>query len=110
MKHSWYHGNITKEQAEAGLKGQATDNGFLIRASGKSLLLSKRIHGWVSHDIIHCSPRGYQLDGKDKVFKSVPNMITHYQRHPIDGTQVLGTAIATVPSGIHYEIGPKHSC
>ncbi len=99
LQHSWYHGYITTEQAEAALKSQATDNGFLVRVLSNNLFLSKRVNGWVSHDVIHRSPRGYRLDGKDKPFESIPEMVTHYQHHSIDGVQVLGTAITTVPSG-----------
>ena len=63
-------------------------------------MLSKRILGWVSHDIIHQSPKGYQLDDKDDTFASIPEMIAHYQDHAVgDFGQVLGTGIATVPSG-----------
>lgn len=97
-KHSWYHGNITKDQAEAALR-LSDDNGFLVRVSGDNLVLSKRhTGGWRSHDIIHRSPRGYRLEEKVEWFQSVLDMISYYQHHPIDGTQVLGTPIITVPS------------
>ena len=105
-KHSWYHSNITKEQAEAALR-LSNDNGFLVRISTDSLVLSKSLWGWLSHDIIHHSPSGYRLDGKEEAFKSVPEMITHYQHHPIDGSKVLGTAITTVPSGEHTSFKPR---
>ena len=95
----WYHSDITKVQAEAALKNHPVDNGFLVRVSDESLVLSKSILGWVSHDIIHRSPRGYQLDGKDDILASIPEMITYYQDHAVgDFGQVLGTGIISVPS------------
>ncbi len=97
-KHNWYYGNITKEQAEAAFSLE-TKNGFLVRVSADNLVLTRQVLGWISHDIIHRSPRGYRLNGKDKLFQSIPEMIAHYQHYPIDGTQGLGTAITTVPSG-----------
>ena len=97
-KHSWYHGNITKQQAKAGLKRQEFDNRFLVRVSDNNLILSKCINGWISHDIIQRSPKGYQLEHRNRIFKSVSEMIAYYQHHPIKGKQMLGTGVATVPS------------
>ena len=74
-----------------------TKNRFVVRHSGKELVLSKCIRGWKSHDIIHRSPLGYRLDGKELVFRSVPEMIAHYQQHPIKFNQVLGEAIESIP-------------
>ena len=98
-EQGWYHGYVSKEQAEAGLKSQVEDNGFLVRLFSSRLILSMRIWGWVSHTVIHHNRQGYRLDMKEEVFKSVPDMIQHYKNHPIENTgQVLGTGIARVPS------------
>ena len=73
---------------------------FLVRKSDKSLVLSKRVNGWVTHNLIQCSPNGYQLSQKNRIFESVPELIKHYQDHAFsDLRQVLGTAVTTVPSG-----------
>lgn len=96
-KYDWYHSNITQEQVERALKLSSPNNPFLVKKSGHTLVLSKRINGWNSHDTIHSSTEGYYLEGKDKVFKSVPEMISHYQRHPIKKGQVLGKGIGNIP-------------
>ena len=90
LQHKWYHGNISDEQVNKAL-GYTNNNVFLVRQSGSNLILSKRMFGWVSHDIIHHSPEGYRLEGKEKVFESVAEMIAHYQQFPITGDQILGS-------------------
>ena len=99
MKYNWYHGNISEEQAEIALSDGA-DNRFLVRQSENKLILSYRIRGWRSHDIIHRSPEAYRLEGKEKVFRTVPGMIEHYKKFLIQGEQVLGSAVDKVLSGI----------
>ena len=89
MKYNWYRGNISEEQAEIALCNTG-QNAYLVRHSGTKLILSNRTKGWLSHDVIHCSPDGYRLEGKEKVFKSVPEMIAHYKQYPMRGSQVLG--------------------
>ena len=98
MKYTWYHGNITKQQAEVGLNREADNKRFLVRVSDNDLILSKSVSGWISHNIIQRSPKGYNIQQGDKIFKSVPEMIAHYQHYPFEGGQVLGTGVATVPS------------
>ena len=97
LQYDWYHGNISREQADLAMKLSGSNNPFLVRNSGHTLILSKQILGWNSHDTIHCSPEGYHLEGKEEVFKSVPEMISHYQRYPIEGDQVLGGGITDIP-------------
>ena len=97
MKYDWYHGNITREQADLAIRQSGNSNLFLVRNSGHTLILSKQIRGWNSHDTIHHSPEGYHLEGKQEVFKSVPEMIAHYQRHPIMDDQVLGRGVTYIP-------------
>lgn len=92
MKYDWYHGNITKQQAEIATNKFGNTNKFLVRGTSKILILSKRIRGWPSHDVIHRGPGGYHLKGRKKVFKNVPQMIAHYQKCPIENDQVLGKA------------------
>ena len=98
IDYNWYHGNITKQQAESAFSLEG-DNSFLVRTTKDNLVLTRQVLGWVSHDIIHCNPRGYWLNGKEDLFESVSEMITHYRCHPIDGSQVLGSPIISVPSG-----------
>ena len=99
-EYQWYHENITQEEAEEALKSQGSGNMFLVRKSNERLVLSKRVNGWVTHNLIHCSLNGYQLSKKDRLFESVPELIKHYQNHSLsDLRQVLGTAVITVRSG-----------
>ena len=92
MKYNWYHGNISEEQAEVAIS-YGESNTFFVRHTENKLILSYKIRGWKSHDIIHRSPKGYHLEGKEKVFKTVPEMIDHYKQFPICGDQVLGTVV-----------------
>ena len=99
MKYNWYHGNISKEQAEITLStGQG--NPFLVWHSGNKLTLSYTTKGWISHDIIHRSPEGYCLEGREKLFKTVCEVIDHYKRFPIVKDQVLGKAADKVSSSM----------
>ena len=98
MKYDWYHGNISEEQADR--KIDKRFNNFLVRHSENKLILSYRAQGQKSHDIIHRSPEGYRLEGKEKVFKTVHDMIEHYAQSPIKWGQVLGAAAEKSLSGI----------
>ena len=89
MKYDWYHGNISEEQADIALK-YGSSNIFLVRHSENQIILSYTTSGWISHDLIHCSPEGYLLERKEKVFKTVAEMIEHYKQFPIRKKQVLG--------------------
>ena len=97
---NWFHGSISEEQANTALS-TSNHNKFLVRQSNHSLILSNKINGWKSHSIIHHSPEGYRLEGKERVFKTVPEMIAHYQKFPISNRnlQVLGTPIDKAASG-----------
>ena len=67
-------------------------NCFLVRQSDKDLILSARLKGWIKHFTIGRSPEGYCLQGKMIIFKTIPEMITHYLMFPVDGIQLLGSA------------------
>ena len=98
MKYNWYHGNISEEQAEVAMN-YGKGNTFFVQHTENKLILSYRIKGWRTHDIIHRSPKGYHLEGKEKVFKTVSEMIEHYKQFPISGEQVLGSAVDRALSG-----------
>ena len=91
-KHDWFYGEMTDEQVERVLSIK-NQNNFLVRQSGNSLILSSRLQGTRHCSVIERSPRGYYLEGKDMHFKNISEMLTHYQKVPIDeNEQVLGTA------------------
>ena len=60
----------------------------------------------MSHDVILHSPEGYRLEGKERVFETVPDMIVHYQQFPIDvhQLQVLGRATDHILSGTIHSL------
>ena len=90
-KHKWYHGKVTREQADAAL-GIGNYDKFIVRHSCDTLILSRARVGRISHTIIQRSPKGYQLEGCSEVFDTIPDMITHYK-------QSLGSAVEKVPTG-----------
>ena len=100
---SWYHGNITEEQASFLLMREAR-NKFLVRNWDNTLILSKKLHGWVSHDVILRSPEGYRLQGRSLSFQSVHKLVAHYKLHPIDKTYKLGRGIDRQFSGAYKHI------
>ena len=89
-KHKWYRGKISADQAEAALS--VGDHRFFVRHSYDELILSKKHNGRLSHTIIHHTPKGYQLEGENKLFGTIPEVIAHYQHS-------LGTPVETVPLG-----------
>ena len=104
IKHDWFYGEMTEEQVERVLS-IGDDNIFLVRQSGNSLILSSRIRGWRHCYVIERSPRGYYLEGKDMHFKNISEMLTHYQKVPIDeNKQVLGTACNRKSSGMYMYV------
>ena len=105
-KYHWFYGNITEEQTKAELS-LGNGNHFLVRHTSDILILSLKIRGYVQHIIIHYSPEGYYLEGKDRYFQSVPEMTAYYQKYPIEEKrlQVLGKACDRGSSGIFISVG-----
>jgi len=104
----WYHGDLTKEEAEAILHSDDS-NGFFVYESTHTLVLSTRLNGWKAHSIISYSQKGYHLEGKKKFFKTIPKMVAHYQHSPFSGKHVLGAAIGkhTTTGELKYKISSR---
>ena len=53
---------------------------FLVRKSGKDLVLSMKIKGLISHVVIDFTSGGYHLhyQKKEEVFKTIPEMMDFY--------------------------------
>lgn len=102
MGYSWYHSDITNEEAEAALS-MATTNMFMVRRTEGGLVLSRTVKGWKCHTVIHHSAEGYQLQNNDEKFSNVPDLIMHYQQFPANGQKIgkelLGTALTLKYSG-----------
>ena len=94
-KHDWFYGKISREHAAAELS-LGNGNKFLV-----SLLLTSKVRGWVQHTAICYNPEGYCLEGKDKHFNNIADIIEYYQKFPIDekNLQVLGMACDRTTSG-----------
>ena len=94
-RYHWYYGEITEEETTSVLDQQTEvlkHDCFLMRQSDDDLILSAKIKAWIKHFTINRSPEGYCLQGRNTIFKTIPEMITHYQTLLVDGTQPLGTA------------------
>ena len=91
MRYHWYHGNMTEEKAERFMSG-GYHNIFLVRYSFNNLFLSSKRQGMVHHHLINYNTEGYHLEKKELIFKTLPDMITHYFFSPVDSDsdQVLG--------------------
>lgn len=109
-QHHWFYGSITEEQATAELS-LGSGNNFLVRHTSDNLILSSKRGGWRYDTVIHHFPEGYWLEGKDHRFKSISEVIVHYQKYPIDekDQQVLGMARDRRSSGIYLALtsGPE---
>jgi len=66
-RYHWYHADLSEVEAAQRLSSK-NGNCFLVRQRARNLILSKKIKGVISHDIIHHSPEGYHLEGKKKDF------------------------------------------
>ncbi len=91
MRYHWYHGNMTKEKAER-VMSEGDHNIFLVRHSSSDLFLSSKRRGTVHHHLIKYNTEGYHLEEKEIIFKTLPEMITHYLFSPVDSDsdEVLG--------------------
>ena len=101
LKMSWFHGQITEEQAEKKLTKQS----FLVRQSSSKLFLSRKLDAGsvLSNEILY-SPTGYRLKGRGEQFADLAALLRYYQLHSItaDGRGKLGVAVQReISTGIH---------
>ncbi len=91
MRYHWYHGNMNKDKAERVLS-EEDRNTFLVRHSSSDLFLSSKRREMVHHHLINYNTEGYHLEEKEIIFKTLPEMITHYMSSPVDSDsdEVLG--------------------
>ncbi len=77
----WYHGELTREQAEKILRNNGSDC-FIIRESKEgSLVLSLVNHGEIQHHKI-TNPLGwYSIDGWSKKFKELSELVEYISTH-----------------------------
>ncbi len=72
----WYHGELTREQAEMTLRDNGSDC-FLIRESKESLVLSLIDLGKCYHIKIEYKPGLYKLSGVSKHFKELEDLVSY---------------------------------
>ena len=77
----WYHGELTRDQAEETLRASGADC-FLIRKSKGRLILSLIHHGEIYHAVIEHGPGWYSLSSK-KSFSDLNELVSYHLNHPI---------------------------
>ena len=91
-KHSWFHGNITRAEAELSLSS-GINGSFLIRESESKpgqFSISLRYDGRVFHYRIHTDPMSskYFVTPESK-FENLPELVVHHSKNPDGLTAVL---------------------
>ena len=91
-KHSWFHGNITRAEAELSLSS-GINGSFLIRESESKpgqYSISLRYDGRVFHYRIHTDPQTsqYYVTPESK-FETLPELVVYHSKHPDGLTAVL---------------------
>ncbi|XP_020783666.1 SH2 domain-containing adapter protein E [Boleophthalmus pectinirostris] len=94
-KQSWYHGSVTRQQAETQLQ-RCREASFLVRDS-ESGTSKYSIALKTSHSCVHiivaqtktCKGLVYTLDQSSCVFSSIPELVHHYCIHrlPFNGAE-----------------------
>ncbi|XP_047460564.1 SH2 domain-containing adapter protein E-like [Mugil cephalus] len=91
-KQSWYHGCVTRQEAEFQLQS-CKEASFLVRNSesdsSKYSIALKTSHGCVHIIVAQTKENGYTLDQSSCVFPSIPEVVHHYctQRLPFNGAE-----------------------
>ena len=83
VQELWYHGDISWQLAEERLNKQDSDR-FLVRKSqsqpGK-YALAVRYGGIVKHFVIHKENQRYEVEGTEKSFGSLQELVAFYKEH-----------------------------
>ena len=53
---------------------------FLVYQDYSNLILSINAGQVISYKKIHRNPEGYRLDGRERLFSTIPEMIAHYKQ------------------------------
>ncbi|KAM9384240.1 SH2 domain-containing adapter protein E-like [Pholidichthys leucotaenia] len=100
-KQSWYHGCVTRQEAELQLQS-CREASFLVRNSesdsSKYSIALKTSQGCVHIIVAQTKENGYTLDQSSCVFPSIPEVVHHYctQRLPFNGAEHM-TLLHPVP-------------
>ena len=99
LQYVWFHGTVSKDQAIQELQAMKKD-AFLVRQDGSDLILFTKVAQDTTYQIICRYSGSYGLEGRDREFASIPELITHYQQFPC-GDRVLGAECARPSSGMY---------
>uniref|UniRef100_G3NKR1 SH2 domain-containing adapter protein E n=1 Tax=Gasterosteus aculeatus TaxID=69293 RepID=G3NKR1_GASAC len=100
-KQSWYHGCVTRQEAEFLLQ-PCREASFLVRNSesdsSKYSIALKTSQGCVHIIVAQTKENGYTLDQSSCVFANIPEVVHHYcsRRLPFDGAEHM-TLLHPVP-------------
>ncbi|XP_040044232.2 SH2 domain-containing adapter protein E [Gasterosteus aculeatus] len=100
-KQSWYHGCVTRQEAEFQLQ-PCREASFLVRNSesdsSKYSIALKTSQGCVHIIVAQTKENGYTLDQSSCVFANIPEVVHHYcsRRLPFDGAEHM-TLLHPVP-------------
>lgn len=90
-KHSWFHGNITRAEAELSL-GSGINGSFLLRESESKpgqFSISLRYDGRVYHYRIHIDSHSKYYVTPDSKFENLADLVIHHSKNPDGLTTVL---------------------
>ncbi len=91
-KHSWFHGNITRAEAELSLSS-GINGSFLVRESESKpgqYSISLRYDGRVFHYRIHTDPpTAHYFVTPESKFENLPELVVHHSKNPDGLTTVL---------------------
>ena len=88
----WYHGELTREDAEQALKASGCDC-FLIRHCQGDLFLSLTHNTKIDHAKIDYGPGWYKLNSAPhQKFSELQQLVNHYCDNPISAEGTLSTA------------------
>ena len=91
-KHSWFHGNITRAEAELSLSS-GINGSFLVRESESKpgqYSISLRYDGRVFHYRIHTDPQtSHYFVTPESKFENLPELVVHHSKNPDGLTTVL---------------------
>ena len=101
----WFHGELTKEEAEEAL-AQSDGCCFLIRGSKRYLVLSLSQDGETYHFRIEYGPGWYKLKEGKKSFSDLQELVSYYQGNPIVGDKTLNVACQKMSHSLVSTIDP----
>ena len=81
----WYHGQLTRVEAEQALTASGCDC-FLVREDGRALVLSLIHQGQAHHVNIRNGPGWYELESGSAQysFTELDELVSHYSKEPIN--------------------------